>query len=386
MVAGHDAAQAVPDHVHAVVAGLLADLLDVLRRAGRRRPDVLHERAVVPGADRGEATTPQRGASRRRSSGCRPSRAPARPAPAPRGGRRRRAPRTGGCCAGADASRAAALGRVPSGYMSAWAPTQASSVSPPVRVVGVQRARSARAAPERTRRVRRRRRARAGWTDEDPSSRPRDRLAAAAVTHVPRSPDGNAPVCPVTHGLSRSDRSRPLVTPAEGDPWPRAGTAPRQRRPAGSRTPGAQPVAPHLRRTARSAPPPPAAAGRRRSVRRPVVLGGCPPCPRGGGPAGAGRPGRRRRLFPGYLVSRQLSVPGRRPAACWSPCHAPGRARRRRAGSRGAPSPCSAWPTRGRRGPGRSATCSSSSTRAPPRPPAPGVEVLGRGWCSPAPW
>ena len=53
-----------------------------------------------------------------------------------------RARALGGCSPGRlRASGRSASVRVPSGYMSTWAPTQASSVSPPVRVAGLQSAR-----------------------------------------------------------------------------------------------------------------------------------------------------------------------------------------------------------------------------------------------------
>ena len=59
VVPGDQAAEAVPHHVHAVVAGLLADALDVRAEIGGPRGDVGAQRAVVPGADLGEAAPPE---------------------------------------------------------------------------------------------------------------------------------------------------------------------------------------------------------------------------------------------------------------------------------------------------------------------------------------
>ena len=135
VVAGDQPAEAVADDVHPVVAGLLADALDVRAEVGRAAGDVGQQRAVVPGADVGEPAAAQAAAaSRRRPSGCPPGRARAGPGCARPAGRRRTGRADGGGCSPGrlrGSGRSVAV-RVPSGYMSTWAPTQASSVRPPV--------------------------------------------------------------------------------------------------------------------------------------------------------------------------------------------------------------------------------------------------------------
>ena len=116
-------------------------------RSAAPRATSAQQRAVVPGADVGEPAAAQAAAaSPRRPSGCRPGRGPAGPGCGRPAGRRRTAPgrRGAGHRAGAAGRAAAPRSARPAGTGATWAPTQASSVSPPVSVGGGCRGRAAR--------------------------------------------------------------------------------------------------------------------------------------------------------------------------------------------------------------------------------------------------
>ena len=371
VVAGDQAAQAVPDDVHPVVAGLLADALDVRAEVGGAPGDVGEQRAVVPGADGGEARAGAGcGASRRTPSGCRPGRAPAAPGCARPAGRRRTGPgRPGGCSPGRlRASGRSDSVRVPSGYMSTWAPTQASSVRPPVRVAGLHSA--AQRPPWR----RLRSGAPCATLEQEPGpldGRMADVLPVRAPpasgrgcrlrrwgmhTYVLRSPDGNAPVWRRSHrSVRRDSRSRPVR-----DRTGRRGNRVCPRRPHRARPARAAAAPPGARRLRSSRPP--AGSGTRTaprwtSARAPapdgLVVGAVPAAARLAGAllVLAGLAGLAA-LFPTYLV-----VGGTGPLAGAPASAAPS-------------SPCS---SRCRtcavgRGPGRAAPSRSSAWRTPASP------------------
>ena len=142
VVAGDQAAEAVPDDVHPLVAGLLADALDVLTEVGGAAGHVGQQRAVVPGADVREAAPAQAAAhhGEDRAVVDQPVHEQHRDAGGQRVGGEQRTD-GGRLLAGpvAGSGRSASV-RVPSGYISTWAPTQASSVRPPVRVAGLHSA------------------------------------------------------------------------------------------------------------------------------------------------------------------------------------------------------------------------------------------------------
>ena len=342
VVAGDQPAEAVPDDVHPVVAGLLADALDVRAEVGRAAGDVGAAAGCSsrsrPGRSRAGAGC---GASRRRSSGCRPGRAPAATGMrAASGSAANRARTAGGWSPGRlrRSGRSCSV-RVPSGYMSTWAPTQASSVSPPVSVAGLQRARRPpRGAPSGAAVVC------DSGAEPGPLDRPhapvpprrvhrRRRGFGLAAVHwyVLRSPDGNAPVWRTSHRRTRCvGRSTPVrdQISRRGNRVARdARTGPVRAAPA-ARRPGA----------------PAAAAGRpasgsARSARRAAIrLGPAPapatawssaPCRSLARVAGvllvlAGLVGRRRGL-PDLPRGRRRSSSPRRPASaacsprCWCP-------------------------------------------------------------------